>query len=257
MALTLEGIDDGFSYHLLRIPMDGGSCSARKTRIHELSSCDCEPLDVRYATTSKGDVLLLGLNQPHIYKRRRVLIDPKSLYSPDPSLGLRGTTSFSFPDADTDISGFDLEGLLSGIDVDLKCNILEERGEDAFLYAVSTVNPLHETVLFLKMGRYREERSFSEFMQTPYTPLAMCFEAGELGVKKRKVHVTHYAEDFFIHAFSYFLTEGKDREFQALVDANANIRRIDDTLTKGFTVSRFMEALCRKIDDTVSQRHFT
>ncbi len=210
------------------------------------------------------EVVLLGTGkgERNIYKKRMVKIQKDTLFIPDEDYGILGSHDYTFPDATQDVSDLipALETLISGIDVNTKHNILEERGEDAFLYGSSTFDINDGKIFFLCLTKYREDnRSSANYfvgkMNTPYTKLALCFKAGVAGIRKSENYITHFAEKFVINYSAYVLQDNKADEVRELMNHNPDLKALDNQLGRALSDSLYMEALSKKIEEMISSLH--
>lgn len=210
---------------------------------------------------SNTDVALIEEN-PSIwqtYKGKRVLIEQDSLYYPDPDIAQYGTKNYTFPDENTDVAAFlpALEELLKEVDVEAKYSVLDQYGEDAFLYGISTFSVDEDTVFLIRLNKYvSEEESknhFAKWVSTPYTSFAKCFRAGKGGdIRHSEEYIHHYANDFVLTYNKFFIDDSKKEEFKQLLSENKVLKRIDDGLGQALTNPLYMESLCKTIEGKLS-----
>ncbi len=221
-----------------------------------------EYFDVPYVKVEelRYPVMLLGKNQEerNEYKGRRVRIQKDSLFLPDKNYGIFGSKKYIFPDATQDVTDLvpALEILLNEIDVDAKYNVLDEKGEDSFLYGASTFDVNNGRIFFLRLTKYKEEYSminFVDWMNIPYTALAGCFQEGKLGIRKSESYITHFAEKFVIAYSGYPLQDDKADEARRLMSDNINLKALDDQLGRALADPLYMESLCKKIEKMVAK----
>ena len=103
------------------------------------------------------EVVLLGSNnnEHNMYRGRRVFIKRDSIFLPEEKFEIYGSNDYLFPDVDVDVSLFqsDLEKLLDGVDINSQRSVIEDHGEDSFLYGVSTIDIRNGNVFFLRLAR--------------------------------------------------------------------------------------------------------
>ncbi len=205
-----------------------------------------------------NQIALMGTEETYFptYRGKRVCIRKDTLCYPDPHYGILGSPDYFYPDIDRDVSGFDksLEALLQGVNVASKMSVLEERGEDAFVYGVSTFDVERGNVFFLKLclplplRRLEDGKSdIEDYMGIPYTSLALCFTEGFRGLKERTTYINSLIDGVYFDYQMYTLKEGKKNDFFDFLSHSRGLRRIDDDLARGFADPLFMEALCRKM----------
>jgi len=217
------------------------------------------------------DVVLLGTdkNEHNTYKGRKVLIERDSLFFPEEDYGIYGSTKYVFPDANTDISQFQpsLETLLTKVNIESKYSVIDERGEDSFVYAISTHDIDNGRVFFLRITKYEEKECefkdwtgqpnrFAEWMETPYTKLALCFQANKRhhDIKESERYISHSADKYWISYLTYFLQENKADEIKELIKQN-NHQTIKEDLGQALANPTYMEALCKRIEEMI-EPHF-
>ncbi|MDI6721601.1 MAG: hypothetical protein QMD85_04375 [Candidatus Aenigmarchaeota archaeon] len=220
--------------------------------------------DVVYAITDeiKDYIALLGSDEFNYYKGRMVSIKRDSIHFPGDNYGILGTYDYSFPDRNRNISPFVpvLKKSLGNIDVNAKYSVIDEKGEDSFLYGISTFDVDNRRVFFLRLTCYSEEEDaenrFERWMNTPYSRLALCFEEGKAGIMKSENYIEHFAKHFWLMYKAYILLEGKHDEALGLIRENNDLKAMDDELGKALSDPQYMEALCCQIEKTVEARFF-
>lgn len=216
-------------------------------------------LDVPYVNVDGleyPEVVLLGSNQGenNTYLERRVSIKKSSIFLPDKKYGILGSHDYFFPDSNQDLSYFkiDLEKLLDGINLKENYNILEERGEDSFLYSISIHDIESENIFFLRLTKHEKNiNSFIDYMKTPYSQIGLCLQEGNSGILKSKEYIAHFAENFSIIYNSYLIKKDNKKEFLELINQNKNLKAIASNLGKALSEPRYMESLCREIERKV------
>ena len=204
----------------------------------------------------KHEIALLGIGngEKNRYRGRRVRILKSSLFFQEEDYGIYAAKDYTFPDARQDVSHLTpaLETLLSGIDINAKHSILDESGEDSFLYAASTFDVGNERIFFLRLTRYDDspiEEQFKKWANTAYSKLGLCFKGRKCITFDR--YITHFAEQYFISYDACTLEESKVDEAIALIAENSNLRNIDSQLGKALSDPLYMEALCRRIEERI------
>lgn len=209
-----------------------------------------------------NEVMLIGKTKRgqsrffrHEYTDRRVLLDPKTVYEPNPRYGEIGSRDFIFPDEHTDVSKFvpSLEEVLKDAHPRVFRNVIDTEYENKFFYGLGKHDIFNDgSVYFLTFVSYTKGENSPS---SPFSPLGKMLKTGIKGFEQSTNYLYHYTKRFRIaYAKSVLKDPALASEFIELANANKDLAIMDDNLGRAFSESKYMPSLCRQITRIMRHR---